>query len=321
MKIFKLLAIILAAAVINPNSAVAATSVTGGPYSNLALTGQVITLKLTSYPTNAGFYIIECARTNGSSRPKYCNSASQLWISSSPGANFAPSADILFRPTATFNYGSTAIDCLKMQCGIFIRLDHMSSFDSSEDQFIPISFVGGISPSLPNDIITASVNRRVLKSDEALKVEYNDSFTVFASSRSGAPLTMSTSSTGCSVTGTTVRILRGFGYCDLTISSPGTSQYASVIKHYYFKMTPADQSIAVSTNVKAGTSLVLPALSNVGAKVTYDLSSTGNCSMTTNTGVSTLTFNKVGSCRIRATAPALTDAYTSMKKTISFKVR
>ena len=32
--------------------------------------------------------------------------------------------DIQFKPTATFTSGSTAVDCTKSTCGIFIRLDH-----------------------------------------------------------------------------------------------------------------------------------------------------------------------------------------------------
>ena len=321
MKILKCAAVAVALALVNPIPAHAKATVTGGPYTNLTPTGQVITLKLTNYPTNSGFYIIECARSNESVRPKLCNSASQLWVSNSAGASFLPTADIQFRPTATFTYGTTAIDCLKTQCGIFIRLDHMATADTSEDQFIPISFIGGITPSLPSDVISALIDHRVLKSDEALKVHFGDSFTVVATARSGAALTMSTTSTGCTVSGTTLRIIRGYGYCDLTISSPGSAQFAPAVKHYSFRLLPAEQKLTVSMNVRVGTTITLPALTNMGAKVTYDNSSTGNCELVANQGAYSLTFKKVGACRIRATAPALQDSYEALKQTMSFKIR
>lgn len=305
----------------HPMAASAKTVVTGGPYTNLALTGQVITMKLTGYPTNAGFYMIECTRNSENSRPKLCNAASQLWISTSSGANFAPTADIQFRPTATYTYGGTNVDCLKVICGIFIRLDHMASADNSEDQFIPLSFVGGVTPTLPADVITASINRRTLRSEEPMKVQYNDSLTVLASAKSGATLTISTTSTGCSVTRNIVKILRGYGYCDLSISSPGNAQYAPTVKHYSLRMMPAEQEVKVGTNVRASTSITLPATSSVGAKVAYDLSSTGNCSLVINQSIYTLTFNKAGACRVRATAPALSDTYAALKQTLSFKIR
>ena len=43
--------------------------------------------------------------------------------------------------------------------------------------------------------------------------------------------------------------------------------------------------------------------------------------LVTNQGVSTLTFNKEGACRLRATAPALADSYSDLKLTLSFKIR
>ena len=31
-------------------------------------------------------------------------------------------------------------DCTKVKCGVFVRLDHTASTDTSEDQFIPVTF-------------------------------------------------------------------------------------------------------------------------------------------------------------------------------------
>ena len=61
-------------------------TVTGGPYVNLSPTGQVIHLSSANYPTNAGFYVIECVAGENGSRPRWCNAAIQLWISKEVGA-------------------------------------------------------------------------------------------------------------------------------------------------------------------------------------------------------------------------------------------
>lgn len=321
MKLLKLVLVSTVLFLLFPATAQARTTVTGGPYTNLQLTGQVVSLKLSAYPTNAGFYILQCLKSNDNARPHLCNPSAQLWVSTSAGANFAPSADILFRPSGKFTFGTTNVDCTKTSCGIFIRLDHTASADRSEDQFIPITFVGGATPTTTADVIRAYVGRRALEGDEALTVRYQETFTITATSRSGAPLTFSTTSTGCYVSGNQVTVTKGFGYCDVTISSPGSGQYSAATKHYSFRLKPALQKVVVGTNVRAGTSLVLPATTNLGAKVTYDVSNTANCILTTNQNLFTLAFNKVGDCRVVATAPAMTDMYYALKQTLSFKIR
>ena len=60
MKYLKFLILIISLIVVNPSFSFAKATVTGGPYSNLALTGQVVNLKLSGYPTGAGFYITQC---------------------------------------------------------------------------------------------------------------------------------------------------------------------------------------------------------------------------------------------------------------------
>ena len=59
-RISKASIIALLIALITPFAAQAKTTITGGPFTNLPATGQVITLKLSGYPTNAGFYLLQC---------------------------------------------------------------------------------------------------------------------------------------------------------------------------------------------------------------------------------------------------------------------
>lgn len=302
---------------VTPLAANAKTTITGGPFTNLPATGQVITLKLSGYPSNAGFYILQCLSEDDNARPHICNPANQLWISNSAGANFTPSADIQFRPTSTFTFSGTGVDCVKTRCEIFIRLDHMASGDRSEDQYLPLAFVGSSTPSPTSDVITAYIDNRRIKSSSNISVRYQDVFTLNASARSGATLTYSTTSTTCSLAGNKVTILQGSGICDVAVYSPGNAQFTPVTEHYLFRIGLGLQRLSISTNVRAGTSYTLPATTSFGEKISYEKSNTTNCTLTGNT----VYFNKIGACLIKATALAKANTYQSLNQVLSFKIR
>lgn len=321
MKHLKVLLIALALLLLNPAIGYAKTTVSGGPYENLALTGQIVNLKLSGYPSGAGFYILQCKRVNGDARPQICNSNSQLWISSSLGADYLPTADIQFKPAAVFAYGTQTINCVNTQCGIYIRLDHKSSADRSEDQFIPIRFVGNTLPNPNADVITANVNGRQLSIQSPMMIRNQSTFRIEANARSGATLTYSTVSTTCTLNGNQVTILQAAGYCEIDISSPGNTQYSAVTNHYLFRLAPGNPNITVPTKVKPGTSLTLPLNTSFGARITYELSNTNNCSLVLNQGAYVVSFIKVGACAVKATAPGATDTYSPLKQSISFKIR
>lgn len=320
VKYFKIAVLVVALILSSATTSHAKATVTGGPYSNLALTGQVVNLKLAGYPPNAGFYIQQCRRVNSESRPQICNPNSQLWISTSLGADFAPSADILFKPTATFTYGTQTIDCVKIPCGIFIRLDHKATSDRSEDQFIPITFVGSTIPSANSDVITAVVNGKSIEGSRVLNVTNQSVFRLEARAKSGAMLTYSTLSSTCSLSGNQVTILQGVGYCEIDVYSPGNTQYSAITKHYLFKLALGNPRITVPTRVSRGASFTLPSETGFGAKISYEISETKNCTLSVNGSTYRLTFNKKGACSVRATAPGLANLYSELKQTISFKI-
>ena len=321
MKLLKILLFALVLSFINPISGVAKTGVTGGPYENLALTGQIVNLKLTGYPTGSGFYIIQCKRVNNEARPQVCNSNSQLWVSTSTGADYLPTADIQFKPTALFTYGTQTVNCVNTPCGIFIRLDHKASADRTEDQIIPITFVGNTIPNPNSDVIRANVNGRTLSNMRAISVQNQSVFRIEATAKSGATLTYSTLSSTCSLSGNQVTILQGTGFCEVDVYSPGNTQYSAITNHYQFKLVPGYPTLSIPTRVKPGTSITLPATTKFGAKISYEISNTTNCTLATNQASSVLTFNKVGACNIKATAPAMADAYVALRQNINFKIR
>jgi hypothetical protein len=316
-RIRKALVLALAFAVISPVAANAKTTVMGGPYTNLKSNGQIVHLALSGYPPTSGLYVQQCLQSADTSRPSLCNQAAQLWISTSQGASFAPNADIQFKPTASFTSGTTAVDCTKSVCGIFIRLDHTAPTDFSEDQFIPITFAADATPALPADVITATVNDKALSSAQPLAVNYRDVFKVVATTKSGVAVTYASLAPACAINGNEVTVLKGTGYCDIAVNSVGNAQYSGVTAHFPLQLNVGIQTVSVASSAKSGTKLNLPATSNFGEKVTYSVSKSANCSLTGNV----LSIKKKGACVIKASAPALTDTYAALKQTITVKIK
>ena len=313
----KALVLAVALAVATPLAANAKTTVMGGPYTNLKATDQVVHLAFSGFPTTAGLYVLECVQSADTNRPTLCNQAAQLWISTSQGASFTPNADIQFKPTALFTSGTTAVDCAKVTCGIFIRFDHTAPTDTSEDQFIPLTFAASTTPALPADSITATVNGQSLSPANPLNVNYRDVFKVEASTKSGAAVTYASLAPACAINGNEVTVLKGTGYCDIAITSPGNAQYSTITSHFPLKLNPGVQKISLATNAKSGSKINLPATSNFGEKVAYSVTKNPNCSLKANV----LTLNKKGACVLKASAPALTDTYSALKQNVSIKIK
>ena len=316
-RIRKALVLALALAVITPVAANAKTTVMGGPYTNLKSTGQVVHLALSGYPATSGLYVQQCVQSADSSRPSLCNQAAQLWISTSQGASFAPNADIQFKPTATFTSGSTAVDCTKSICGIFIRLDHTAPADLSEDQFIPLTFAADATPALPVDVITATVNDKALSSAQPLAVNYRDVFKVEATATSGAVLTYASLAPACAISNNEVTVLKGTGYCDIAVTSPGNSSYSGITSHFPLKLNPGSQSVTIPASAKSGSKISLPATTNFGEKISYSVSKSPNCSL----AGSSLKLNKKGACNLKATAMGLADTYSALKQNFNIKIK
>ena len=319
MKLIKKASILaLALAIASPIAANAKTTVMGGPYTNLKPTDQVIHLALSGYPTANGLYVMECVQSSDSSRPTLCNQAAQLWISTSPGASFLPNADIQFKPTASFTSGTTNVDCTKVTCGIFVRLDHTASTDTSEDQFIAISFAAAApATTLPADVITAKVNGQTLSAAAPLSVNYRDVFKVEATATSGAVLTYASLAPACAISNNEVTVLKGTGYCDIAVTSPGNSSYSGITSHFPLKLNPGSQSVTIPASAKSGSKISLPVTTNFGEKISYSVSKSPNCSL----AGSSLKLNKKGACNLKATAMGLADTYSALKQNFNIKIK
>lgn len=131
----------LATFVLAPVQAQAAATIQGSPLINLDPNNASARISITNFPTRGGLYVQQCNEPVAGARPTACNPAAQLWISTAQGASFAPTAEITFKPKASYVAAGNTIDCTAVKCGIFVRYDHTVTSDvNAEDQFIALTF-------------------------------------------------------------------------------------------------------------------------------------------------------------------------------------
>lgn len=307
---------IIASFIAPPSAHAANTKFNGGPLTNLDSPAS-IHIALSSFPTKGGLYVMQCAEGVAGARPTLCNNSVQLWISTAQGASFAPTADIVLKPTATFTSGTTLVDCTVTKCGIFLRYDHTVANDLTEDQFIPITFKSVVSgtPTLASDVVTATINGIALSTKQPFKLAYRQFATLTAKSQAGATLTYASLAPACTLNGMEIVALKGSGFCDIAITSAGTATAAGMTAHFPLELTMGVQTIGdftFPTNAKAGQKIELPTLTNFGEKISYKTS--GGCSV----AIARATIKK-GTCKIMITAPGKADAYKPLKLTYTIK--
>jgi hypothetical protein len=309
----KKIAVIFAlfASIMVPIQAQAAqTGFMGGPLTNLDSPAS-IHIALSNFPTSGGLYVMQCVEGAAGMRPTVCNAAVQLWVSTDPNATFKPTADIVFKPTSTF----TGADCTVVKCGIFLRYDHTVPNNLTEDQFIALTFKAGTPAptTLAPDEITATINGVTLSSKTPMKLAYRAPAVLVATSKAGAALTYQSLAPACALTGMKITVLKGSGFCDIAITSPGNVTAGPVTSHFPLELTLGAQTIS-AVSASATKKINLPKQSNFGESVTYK--ATGACTVTKN-----VVSSKKGNCTIVASARGVTDLYSPLNQrfTIKFK--
>jgi len=308
----------LALSLVAPQAAHAQAKIVGGPLTNVPATGGTIHLQISSFPTKGGLYIQQCIAPVGMNRPTDCNQAAQLWISTQQGASFAPTADIQFKPTATFKGATQDVDCTKVSCGIYVRYDHTVPGDFSEDQFIALTFASGTgAPALAADEITATLGGKALDPRNPLTVAYRTPLKLEAKSKAGAALTFQSFAPACTLVGDVVTALKATGLCDIAVTSAGNATAAPITVHYPLTLTTGKDSLpAIAKSIKIGAKVALPATSTFGESVKYS-STNKNCTI----AGTTLTAKKQGACVVKATGKAMADLYSGVSQTITINVK
>jgi len=311
---------VVAGLLVAPATANAQAKVVGGPLTELSA-APTINLSISGFPTKAGLYFLQCAAPTGPTRPTTCNDAAQLWISTERGANFLPTANIVFKPAASYKTRTgEEIDCRKVSCGIYIRYDHTNGTDFSEDNFIALTFKSGDNtPTLVSDEITASIGGVALSQRNPITMAYRAPGLLLATAKSGVALTYKSYAPACTLVDGVVTALKGTGACDIGVTSPGNATYGPIEVHFPIYLTTGTDGIlhkAYPTTLKLKKSVSLKIDSLFGEKLQFKTSSKA-CRVSG----SKVTALKKGTCLISITGPSVTDLFTGVKDTHKITIK
>ena len=320
MKRIVLAVFVVAGLLVAPTPANAQAKVVGGPLTELSA-APTINLSITGFPTKAGLYFLQCTAPTGPTRPTTCNDAAQLWISTERGANFTPTANIVFKPAVSYKTrAGEEIDCRKVSCGIYIRYDHNNGTDFSEDNFIALTFKSGDNtPVLVSDEITASIGGVTLSQRNPITMAYRAPGLLLMSAKSGATLTAKSYAPACSLVDGVVTALKGTGACDIGVTSPGNATYGPIEVHFPIYLKPGNDGIlskAYPTTLKIRKSAVLKSESLFGEKLKFKTTSK-TCSVY---GSKVIALRK-GACVLSITGPGVTNLYAGVKENYTITIQ
>ena len=320
MKRIALAVVVATGLLVAPTPANAQAKVIGGPLTDLSA-APTINLSITGFPTKAGLYFQQCAAPTGATRPTTCNDAAQLWISNERGANFTPTANIVFKPAASYKTRTgQEIDCRKVSCGIYIRYDHNNSGDFSEDNFIALTFKSGDNtPTLVSDEITASIGGVALSQRNPITMAYRAPGLLIFSAKSGATLTAKSYAPACTLVDGVVTALKGTGACDIGITSPGNATYGPIEVHFPIYLKPGNDGIlskAYPTTLKIRKSAILKNDSLFGEKLKFKTTSK-TCSVY---GSKVIALRK-GACVLSITGPSVANLFAGVKETYTITIQ
>ena len=287
------------------------------PLTNLDPAGATINGGFTKFPTKAGMYIQQCVEPVGTARPATCSDTLQLWVSGSGmQGTVSPAGGIAMKVSGTIIGKGMTVDCTKVQCGLFFRLDHTAAADTSEDKFLPISFrEGGAAPVLAADEVTVTLNGKPLVRNVPSNLAYRADAKIQATAKSGAVVTLTSLTPDCSYANGKFTALKGSGQCALAYSTVATATTAAATGNFPFILTPGEQKISLkSLSIAKGKSKALPAESNFGETISYK-SNSKNCRVELNL----VEIN--GPCTLTATAPSKKDMWSALKSTIKVAIK
>ena len=325
MKRFISTVVAVALGVVLAPQALAATSVQAGPLTGLS--SDVVTkihIALSGYPTTFGLYIEQAVKPKSGTRPDI--HGTPIYVSAAP-ANFAEGAtpitgDIVLSVDNGHAWGA---DCVHQECGIFIRADHNASGNTSEDQFIPLTFVASTTATatptatptaaaLPADTLAVTINGVAAVANVPGSIQYRTPVTFAVTTGSGVAATLKSYTPDlCPVTGFTVDALKGSGQCDIAVTAPGDATHAAKTSHFPFIVGLGVQTLTervVKVSIKVPATLTLA--TNFGETVSYKSSTPKNCSVKG----ATVKGLKVGTCNLVATAMGVNGNYNAITQKV-----
>lgn len=287
------------------------------PLTNLDPAGATINGGFTKFPTKAGMYIQQCVAPIGAARPATCSDTLQLWVTPAGGqGTTSPTGGIAMKVSGSITGRGVSVDCTKVQCGLFFRLDHTAPTDTSEDKFLPISFREGASaPVLAADEISVTLNGKALVRNVPSNLAYRAEAKIVAVAKSGATVTFTSLTPDCSYSNGIFTALKGAGQCALAYSTVATATTAAATGNFPFILTPGVQKITLkSLDIAKNKAKALPAESNFGQSISYK-SNSKNCRIELNL------VEVKGPCTLTATAPAKDGMWSALKSTIKVTIK
>lgn len=287
------------------------------PLTNLDPAGATINGGFTKFPTKAGMYIQQCVAPIGAARPATCSDTLQLWVTPAGGqGTTSPTGGIAMKVSGSITGRGVSVDCTKVQCGLFFRLDHTAPTDTSEDKFLPISFrEGAAAPVLAADEISVTLNGKALVRNVPSNLAYRAEAKIVAVAKSGATVTFTSLTPDCSYSNGIFTALKGAGQCALAYSTVATATTAAATGNFPFILTPGVQKITLkSLDIAKNKAKALPAESNFGQSISYK-SNSKNCRIELNL------VEVKGPCTLTATAPAKDGMWSALKSTIKVTIK
>lgn len=289
------------------------------PLTNLDPAGSTINGGFTAFPKTAGMYIQECIAPVGTARPVTCSDTIQLWVTAAGGPNTtSPTGPIALPVASSITGKGVTVDCTKVQCGLFFRLDHTAPTDFSEDKFFPITFKSGAAaPVLAADSVEVTLNGTALVRNVPSNLGYRAPATIVATAKSGLPVTLTSLTPECTYSNGQFTALKGAGQCALAFSTPGNAMTAPATGNFPFMLVPGTQTITgVTKLVKKGSFKALPLQTNFGSEIRY-ISANKNCLVEGNL----VQAKKSGACVIKVYSPAKADMWNELVTTLTIPIK
>ena len=305
-----------------------ATSAQAVPYSVSATpttglhSGDAVTLTVDGLTGTVGVYASVCkAGATQMDTPTPCDNATTSWITAAGGGGSTAGA-------ATFNVSSTfsTVDCAVDTCVIYVRGDHNNTSNYALIRAIPLTFAAG-GPVLTPDSATAIYGTTTLQPNQAGQLKYRTPIVLNVTATSGLPVTLSSLTGDCVVTGNVVSALIGNGVCAIAATTAGDATYAPLNVNFPFYVGLGEQKVRVGKfnhNLRAGRALTIP---NSTIKSSYDAavliksSTPAVCSISKSPLGWRLNAKSAGVCVLKATSAASADLWTAAEQTLRVSVR
>jgi hypothetical protein len=232
--VIALLISILAVGFMAPPTAFAAAKITLAKTTGIAYDGEKVAISFIDFPEKSGLYLFQCVQPASGVRADLakCNSADQLWITSSGRGSFLPTAtNIEIRLVGKFG----AFDCAVDKCALFAEFDRFFPTDRSEDQMIPLTFTAANQAAAPvTEVVGSPKKQSIGKLRSNLRV--GQSLTL--PSKSDQEVTLSyrlNSKKNCVLKGNTVTG-RKVGTCSIAVYAPGNEKVSMLGENVLIKI-------------------------------------------------------------------------------------